>query len=161
MVVYVVAVGRLTDPGLAACCEEYARRIRKAVKLEIREVRTPAGRLRPSERLKLEGERLLEAIPQNARLVGLTRLGTAESSEQFARRLARWIEQGRDLAFVIGGAYGLGSRVLQRCDFKFSLSQLTFPHQLARLILLEQLYRALTILAGSPYHKAAGPLVAE
>jgi 23S rRNA (pseudouridine1915-N3)-methyltransferase len=146
----------LTQPGLAACCEEYVRRIRKSVKLEIREVRTPAGRFHPSQRLKLEGERLLEAVPSGALMVGLTRAGTAQSSEEFARCLGRWREEGRDVAFVIGGAYGLDSNVLGRCDFRLSLSKFTFPHELARLILLEQLYRALTILAGSPYHKSAG-----
>ncbi|GBD33379.1 MAG: ribosomal RNA large subunit methyltransferase H [Gemmatimonadales bacterium] len=159
--VHVVAVGRLTDPGLAACCAEYASRIRKVLKLEIREVRPPQGRLRVTERLKLEGDRILKAVPSGARMVALTRQGTEDSSEEFAQRWGRWMEERRDVAFVIGGAYGLDPRVLERCEFKLSLSKLTFPHELARLILLEQLYRALTILAGSPYHKAAGPTIAE
>lgn len=161
MVVHVIAVGRLTEPGLGAACQDYARRIRRVLKLEVREVRAPSGRFRPRERVKMEGERLLQAVPRGARTVALTRLGTAQSSEEFARTLKRWMQEGRDVAFIIGGAYGLDPEVLECCDFKLSLSKLTFPHELARLILLEQLYRALTILAGSPYHKAAGPELAE
>lgn len=146
-----IAVGRLVDRALATACADYAARIRRQITLEMHEIRSPAGRLTPSERRRIEGERILDAVPRGARTIALTRTGILE---ELARRLDSWRQQGRDLTLLVGGAYGLDSRVLECCDFKLSLSKLQFPHELARLILLEQLYRALSILSGSPYHKA-------
>lgn len=155
MELHVVAVGRVADPALRNACAEYAARVRRVWKLEIREVRAPAGHYSPAERRRREGERLLAALPPGSLWVALTRPGTVETSEGLARRLAGWQAAARRVAFVIGGAEGLDQRVLQRCEFALSLSALTFPHELARLILLEQLYRALTLLKGTPYHRGA------
>lgn len=153
MVVHVVAVGRVQDPALRAACADYAARVRRAWGLEVHEVRSPAGRYSPSERTRREGERLLAALPHGALAVALTPAGRKETSETFARRLSEWQSGGRNVAFVLGGAEGLDLRVLRRCDLALSLSELTFPHELARLILLEQLYRGATILRGTPYHR--------
>jgi 23S rRNA (pseudouridine1915-N3)-methyltransferase len=153
MEVHVVAVGRVTDAALRSACAEYARRVRRRWRLEICEVRPPAGRYPAAERRRRESERLLAALPREAVWVALTRLGTPETSEGLARRLAHWQAAGRAVAFVIGGAEGLDPALERRCTVALSLSALTFPHELARLILLEQLYRASTILAGTPYHR--------
>lgn len=155
MIAYVVAVGRITDAGLRDLCADYAGRLRRSLRLELREVRAAPGRAAPAVRLRAEADRLLAALPPGARVVALTRTGRAESSPDFARRLAEWRREGRDVAFVIGGAFGLDRRVLDRSDSRLSLSAMTLPHELARVVLLEQLYRASTILAGTPYHKAS------
>lgn len=153
MVVHVVAVGRLADPGLRAACGDYASRVRRVWGLEVHEVRSPAGRFSPAERMRREGERLLAALPRSALAVALTPAGRSETSEGFARRLGEWQASGRNVAFVLGGADGLDAQVIRRCALSLSLSPLTFPHELARLILLEQLYRGATILRGTPYHR--------
>lgn len=153
MALHLVAVGRVSDPALRAACEEYLGRIRKLWSLTVHEVRSPAGRFPPGERMRREGERLLAAIPAHALSIALTRTGRSESSERLAQRLAGWQAASRDVAFVIGGADGLDRGVHQRCEASLSLSTLTLPHELARLVLLEQIYRAGTIRRGTPYHK--------
>jgi 23S rRNA (pseudouridine1915-N3)-methyltransferase len=153
MRLHLVAVGRVSDPALRAACQEYLTRIRQVWSLEVHEVRSPTGRLPPAERMRREGDRLLETLPARALGVALTRTGRTASSNDFARRLARWRASGREIAFVIGGADGLDRRVHQRCGESLSLSPLTLPHELARVVLLEQLYRAGTIWRGTPYHK--------
>ncbi|HSD30866.1 MAG TPA: 23S rRNA (pseudouridine(1915)-N(3))-methyltransferase RlmH [Gemmatimonadales bacterium] len=136
---HVVAVGRLRNAGLRATCDEYLKRLRRYAKVEEREVKDEA--------------RLPEAIPGEARLVALSRRGETWSSTELARRTAGWDQDGRDVAFAIGGAAGLPVAVLRRAERIWSLSPLTFPHELARVILLEQLYRAFTIRRGEPYHR--------
>jgi 23S rRNA (pseudouridine1915-N3)-methyltransferase len=149
----VVAVGRVADGALRAACAAYAARLARTWQLEMRDVRSPAGHLPTPQRVQREGERLLQAIPADARGVALSRTGTSESSMGFARRLRRWRTEARDVAFVVGGADGLDPRVVARCELVLSLSAMTLPHELARLVLLEQLYRATTILQGTPYHR--------
>ena len=83
----------------------------------------------------------------------LTRIGKTETSSQFAVRVGEWREQGADVAFVIGGAHGLADDLINQAHYRLSLSHLTLPHEFARLMFLEQLYRACTILKGEPYHK--------
>lgn len=153
MSLHLVAVGRVSDPALRAACAEYAGRIQRVWRLEMHEVRSPAGRFAPAERMRREGDRLLATLPEGSLGVVLTRSGRGETSEGFARRLADWQAHGRTIAFVIGGADGLDRRVHQRCESALSLSPLTLPHELARLVLLEQLYRASTILRRTPYHR--------
>jgi 23S rRNA (pseudouridine1915-N3)-methyltransferase len=153
MVLYIVAVGRVSDVTLRAACADYAARVRRVWGLEIREVRSPAGRFSSAERTRREAERLLEALPSDVLAVALTPTGQRETSEGFARRLAEWQANGRNIAFVVGGADGLDTKIIQRCELALSLSPLTFPHEIARLILLEQLYRGATILRGTPYHR--------
>jgi 23S rRNA (pseudouridine1915-N3)-methyltransferase len=100
-----------------------------------------------------EADLILAALPAGARLVALDPRGQPWSSEELARRLAGWREQGAPVAFAIGGAEGLGAAVLDRADVTLSLGAMTWPHLLVRGMLLEQLYRAQQILAGHPYHR--------
>ncbi len=153
MVLHIVAVGRVSDPSLRAACSDYATRVRRVWSLDVHEVRSPVGRFPSAERMRREGELLLAALPPDALAVALTPTGKSDTSERFARRLAEWQTNGRSVAFVLGGADGLDTHVIERCELALSLSPLTFPHELARLILLEQLYRGATILRGTPYHR--------
>jgi len=154
MMFHLVAVGRVRDPNLRAMCEHYATRVCRYSKLRIHEV--PDGTRKskePEAVLRDEATALLKAVPANARLVALVRGGDRCGSRRFASRLKEWRESGRDLVFLIGGAYGLGTAVRERCEVELSLSDMTFPHEVARLMLLEQIYRGNTILKGEPYHK--------
>jgi len=154
MVVHVIAVGRVRDAALAAACDDYVRRERRGLGIVVREVRE-AGRQAPTlaAARMVEGERLRAAVPPGARRVALTRGGRAVSSTEFAEVVRRWREDARDVAMLIGGAGGLPDDLLAACEARLSLSRLTLPHELARLVLCEQLYRAVTILRGEPYHK--------
>jgi 23S rRNA (pseudouridine1915-N3)-methyltransferase len=154
MVFHVVAVGRMRDAALRAACDEYLRRVRRSARIELHEV-AEAGRAgaTPAVTRRIEGERLRHATPAGAVRVALTRSGRAYSSEQFARLVGRWREGARDVAFLLGGAHGLAESLIQDASSGLSLSPMTLPHELARLLLLEQLYRAGTILRGAPYHK--------
>jgi len=100
-----------------------------------------------------EAARLEVKIPDRTTVVALAREGVGWSSRELARQLEGWLLQGRPLAFLIGGSSGLNSSVIARASARWSLGPLTFPHELARVILCEQLYRAFTILRGEPYHK--------
>ena len=135
----VVAVGRVKDAALRAACDEYLSRLRRYARVEEREVKDEA--------------RLLGAIPGEARLVALSRTGEPWSSMDLADWTGRWDQDGRDVALVIGGADGLPGVLLAQAERVWSLSALTFPHELARVIVLEQLYRAFTIRRGEPYHR--------
>ena len=98
-------------------------------------------------------QRLLDAVREREMLVALDRCGTAVSSEDLAALMAEWRMQGRDVAFLVGGVEGLGPHARQRANHVLSLSNLTLPHLLVRVVLAEQLYRAAMILAGHPYHR--------
>jgi 23S rRNA (pseudouridine1915-N3)-methyltransferase len=153
MTVHLLAAGKVTGAGLREACDDYARRVNRHLRLVIREVRVGPAHAPPGVRTRVEGKRLLAALPRGARAIALTRAGQPETSVSFARKLAAWRMQGTDVAFLIGGAHGLAGEVLQRCDARMSLSALTLPHEIARLVFLEQLYRAGTIIQGTPYHK--------
>jgi 23S rRNA (pseudouridine1915-N3)-methyltransferase len=155
MIVRVLAVGKLRDANMRAACEDYLGRARRYFRVEVREMAPRPRGSTPAERRRTEGAALVAALPRDGNVVALTRAGRAEDSARFARRLASWQTTGRDLSFLIGGAFGLDAAVIERCDARLSLSPLTLPHELARLVLLEQLYRAGTILRGEPYHKGS------
>jgi 23S rRNA (pseudouridine1915-N3)-methyltransferase len=153
--VLVVVVGRVRGP-LADAVSEYEARAARYWKLEVVEVAAGAAGRDPSpERVRdEEAERLLARIPADYEVVALTRVGDAMGS----RALAAYLEEkgtrsAPGVAFVIGGAFGVGEAVLRRAKKRVSLSRLTFPHEMARLVLAEQLYRAGTIVRGEPYHK--------
>ena len=101
-----------------------------------------------------EGGRVQAALPRNAWVVALDGRGKAHSSEELAQRLEHWRQQGRDLVFLIGGPEGHAPEVLAAADERWSLGPLTLPHMLVRLVLAEQLYRACSLLANHPYHRA-------
>jgi 23S rRNA (pseudouridine1915-N3)-methyltransferase len=147
-----IAVGRLKSGPLKELCDEYRRRI--PMPLEIREVeeRRP---LSGDERKQREGELILKEISKGALIVALDERGKAYDSASFAQQFAAWRTQsGDNLAFVIGGADGLAPAVLEKAVTRLALGTMTWPHLLARAMLLEQIYRAHTILTGHPYHRA-------
>jgi 23S rRNA (pseudouridine1915-N3)-methyltransferase len=137
----VVAVGRIRDAALRAACDEYLDRLRHYTRVEEGEVKDAA--------------RILGAVPDGSRLVALSRSGEQWTSGQLAEWTARWEQEGRDVTLAIGGSETLPEPVLRAAERVWSLSQLTFPHELARVILYEQLYRAYTIRRGEPYHRGA------
>ena len=154
MIFYLTAVGRVKNAALRDACEDYENRTRRYVKLEVLEVRDGGRTDRDADGARRkEADALLRAIPRGARVIALSRTGRSLSSVGLAERLGQWKREDRDVAFVLGGAHGLDATVLDAAESQLSLSSMTLPHELARLTLLEQLYRACTILKGEPYHK--------
>lgn len=157
MIVRLVCVGA-PRPPLRDPIEEFERRARHYWKLEIVEVPGGAPGRPDAERVRtVEGERMAPRLPPTGRIVALTRDGSAWSSE----RLASFLEEEAlastpSVNFLIGGAFGIAPGLLARADRRLSLSALTLPHEVARLLLAEQLYRAGTIRRGEPYHKGTG-----
>jgi 23S rRNA (pseudouridine1915-N3)-methyltransferase len=148
-----IAIGRL-KPGPEA--ELFARyNVRLRPKLDVTEL--PEGTGAPAEIKRREADAILAALPDSAFAVALDLGAAAPASEDFARVLESWQGQGRKLAFLIGGAEGLESRVLARANHVLSLGALTWPHMLVRVMLAEQIYRAQAILAGHPYHRGGRP----
>jgi 23S rRNA (pseudouridine1915-N3)-methyltransferase len=147
----VIAVGRLGPGPLKALERHYAERIRWP--LAIREV-VERRKLPPAQLKAREGALLLAAVPRGAEMVALDESGLALSSAALAARLASWRDRDAELAFLIGGADGLDAAVRARAALVLSLGPMTWPHFLARGMLLEQLYRAQQVLAGHPYHRA-------
>lgn len=149
----VAVVGRARGE-LAPAIQEYERRAERYWPIELREVREESARsLSPADVRRLEGARLLDAVPAGARLLACDERGEAITSHAFATLLREQRELAQDLAIVIGGAYGLDDAVRARADRLLALASWTLPHDLARLVLAEQLYRAGTIVRGEPYHK--------
>ncbi len=147
------AVGKDRSGLYAPAVAEYAKRLARYVKFEIVEVaeaRKHAGTPRAKEE---EGEALLSRIGVRDRVVALEERGQEETSVAFARRVGRWLSGAQDVALVVGGSDGLAPAVLARAAETLALSRMTLAHRLARLVLVEQLYRAMTILRGEPYHK--------
>ncbi|HKT09533.1 MAG TPA: 23S rRNA (pseudouridine(1915)-N(3))-methyltransferase RlmH [Gemmatimonadaceae bacterium] len=154
MRVLVAAVGRPRHRELAAAIEEYERRAARYWPLDAREVREEPARGRSPDHVRTrEGERLLAAAAPASMLVVCDAEGTLMRSEEFAAWLLTLRQAGRDVAFLIGGAYGLSDDVRRRATLTLAFARWTLPHELARLVLAEQLYRAGTIGRGEPYHK--------
>jgi len=149
---YVLAVGRLR-PCYREAADDYLRRLTRFFPVEEREVREAARAGNAVAQRREEGRRLEALLPEGGLVVALTREGKAVSSTDLSRQVARWREGARPVAFVIGGATGLDPELVDAAGHRWSLGPLTLPHELARVVVLEQLYRAGTILAGSPYHK--------
>jgi 23S rRNA (pseudouridine1915-N3)-methyltransferase len=131
----------------------YNERLRPRLAL----VELPDGKGAAAEIKRREADAILAALPDNAFVVALDLGPSAPSSEAFAARLTNWMETGKPLAFVIGGAEGLEARVIARADAVLSLGPLTWPHMLVRAMLAEQIYRARAIAAGHPYHRSGRP----
>lgn len=150
----VAVVGKPRDRHLAAAISDYETRAARYWPLEIVEVREASGRgVNPTDVRSREGERLLDRVPATARVVACDERGDRLTSAQFATLVADARERAQDLAFVIGGAFGLSDPVRARADRAIQMAPWTLPHELARLVLAEQLYRAGTIARGEPYHK--------
>jgi 23S rRNA (pseudouridine1915-N3)-methyltransferase len=159
MKIHVVAVGKLKEKYLQEGIAEYAKRLSGYCSLEITQVPDEQAAekmsLAQEEQVKeREGERLLRHVQDDSYVIVLDIRGKMLSSEELSDKLASLALSGQSqLAFIIGGSLGLTPAVLERAQFRLSFSHLTFPHQLMRLILLEQLYRTFKINRGEPYHK--------
>ena len=158
MNINIVAVGSIKEKFFKDAVSEYAKRLSRYVKLNIIEVKdekTPAmaSALEEEKIKEVEAERILSKLP-NSYVVALTIDGKKYSSEELAKRMEKYdILSKGNLSFVIGGSLGLNKSVIDRADEKLSFSEMTFPHQLMRVILLEQIYRAYRIRNNEPYHK--------
>lgn len=152
MKITVVAVGKLR-PVLRAAADEYLARLKRYAVTEEIEVREAGRAPTPAASLRQEAERLGAKIPVGSLVVALDREGQGWSSEELAMRLGRWRDQARHLALVVGGSHGLDPGVVKGADARWSLGGITLPHELARVVLYEQLYRAWTIIRREPYHK--------
>lgn len=151
-----LCVGRMSDAALRAGVEDFAGRLRRYLPLEVTELKEEkvGGRKPDVARIReLEAERLLAKIGAAAFVIALDETGRRMTSEGFARLLEHhMLHATAELVFLVGGAYGLAAGVKQRSDLLLSLSDMTFTHQMARLFLLEQIYRGLTIVRNEPYH---------
>jgi 23S rRNA (pseudouridine1915-N3)-methyltransferase len=153
MKLIVAAVGRPRDPALAAAIESYEGRAARYWPLVIHEVREEAARSASPDLVRQrEGERLVAKIGE-AQLVVCDERGAGMTSSAFSAFLQQARERARDLAFVVGGAFGVADTLRARASSLLALAPWTLPHELARLVLAEQLYRAGTIVRGEPYHK--------
>lgn len=159
MKITILAVGKIKEKYFCDAIAEYRKRLSRYCKLEIVEVadeKTPdKASLREEEQIRRkEGERLEKYIREGAYVIALAIDGSQTTSEGFAEKLHRLGLQGRShIIFLIGGSIGLDAGLLNRADEKLSFSMMTFPHQLMRVILLEQVYRGYRIIHGEPYHK--------
>ena len=155
MRVAILSVGHRMPSWIQEGFQEYARRMPAQIRVELVELKPEErGAGRPVERAKtLEGERLLAALPAGAELIALDERGRAVSTQALSELLAGWMQEGAAPAFASGGADGLSDAVRRRAAKVVSLSAMTLPHALVRVVLAEQLYRAWTILARHPYHR--------
>lgn len=159
MNISILVVGKLKEKYFKQGIAEYTKRLSPYTKITITEVpdeKAPenlsAAEIEQVKRS--EGERLLKKLPDSAYAIALAIQGKQISSEEFATRIQDLATYGHsEIAFIIGGSNGLSDEVLSRADFQLSFSRFTFPHQLMRLILIEQIYRAFKIMRGEPYHK--------
>ena len=155
MRIVVAVVGKPRDAsGLAGAIHDYETRAARYWPLDVREVREESGRSLTTEQVRnREAERLAAALPTGAHIVACEIGGVSMTSEAFAEWIQRRREEARDVAFVIGGAYGIGEGIRRVTNTRLSLAPWTLPHELARLVIAEQLYRAGTIVRREPYHK--------
>lgn len=159
MKITLITVGKIKEKYIKDAIAEYSKRLSRYCKLEILEVadeKTPdhASETEESQIRNKEGERILKYIKDDMYVITLEIEGKQLTSEQLADKLETLGIQGNSsIAFVIGGSIGLGAEVLKRSDYALSFSKMTFPHQLMRVILLEQIYRSYRIINGEPYHK--------
>lgn len=159
MKISVITVGKIKEKYLRDAIAEYSKRLSRYCKLEIVEVADEKTPDQASEAVEdairaKEGERILKYIRDDMYVITLEINGKMLTSEEFADKIESLGVQGKSsIAFVIGGSIGLGKEVLGRSDFALSFSKMTFPHQLMRVVLLEQVYRGYRIINGEPYHK--------
>ncbi len=159
MKVTLICVGKLKEKYLSQGVEEYVKRLSRYCSLEIIELadeKTPDNASTALEDIikKKEGERILKSLKEDAYCIALAIEGTMLTSEELADKIDNLGISGiSHISFIIGGSLGLSEEVLRRADYKLSFSKMTFPHQLMRMILLEQIYRSYRIISNQPYHK--------
>ncbi len=155
MRVKMIAVGTRLTGWQQQGFQEYARRLPRECAMELTEIPAATrGKATPTKQaIQKESDRLLAALAKNDFVIALDQPGTQYRSEKLAELLGTWLSQGRDVAMLIGGADGLSDACRRRADLRWSLSDLTLPHGLVRVIVAEQIYRAWSILRGHPYHR--------
>ncbi|WP_294945212.1 23S rRNA (pseudouridine(1915)-N(3))-methyltransferase RlmH [Sulfurivirga sp.] len=156
MNIHLITIGQKMPAWVQTGFEEYAKRLPACCSLKLVELPMPArGRNASIDRLKeKEAEAIEAAIPRGALVIALDEYGQEVSTVGLSRKLAQWLEGGQDVALLVGGPDGLDGRLLQKARWTWSLSKLTFPHPLVRVIVAEQLYRAWSVLNHHPYHRA-------
>lgn len=156
MKIRLLAVGQKMPAWVETGFREYAERMPPECRLELIELPlAQRSKSQPVERaVRQEGEKMLAALTGNEQLIALDVRGKSWSTEQLSGELANWLQGGRDIALAIGGPDGLAPDVLARAEQRWSLSPLTLPHPLVRIVVAEQLYRAMSILRNHPYHRA-------
>lgn len=159
MKILCIAVGKIKEPYLRAGIAEYTKRLKPYCQLEVVELAdepTPQNASDKEEQQikEREGKKIIEKIPEHSYVMALDLRGKAMTSEEFAAKIAEQQDFGTGhVTFIIGGSLGLSPEVLQKVDQKISFGKMTYPHQLMRLILHEQIYRAFKIMRNEPYHK--------
>lgn len=149
----IIFVGRMKEQWLKDQVDEYVKRLGRFVRIQIDEVKDEKIVGRDYEKIKdREGERILNLLGDDF-VIALDNNGKGMASEKFAKSLSESVAENKRITFVVGGALGLGKAVLKRADQKLSLSEMTLTNQMVRLMLVEQIYRAFTIMAGMEYHK--------
>lgn len=155
MRIHLLAVGHRMPAWVTQGYQEFSRRLPPECRLSLVEI--PAGRRGKGADIDRiiarEGEQMLAAIPRDAHVIALDVRGNPWSTEDLADTLGGWMQQGRDVALLVGGADGLAPDCLARADVSWSLSALTLPHALVRIVVAEQIYRAWTVMRGHPYHR--------
>jgi 23S rRNA (pseudouridine1915-N3)-methyltransferase len=156
MRLHLIAIGQRMPDWVTAGFEDYAARMPREARLQLNALNIQArSRAMDAETLRrCEAQALVSAIPQQALVVALDERGQVVDTAALAQRFAGWELSGRDVAFLVGGANGLEASVRERADWIWSLSPLTFPHMLVRVLVAEQLYRAWSLLNHHPYHRA-------
>jgi 23S rRNA (pseudouridine1915-N3)-methyltransferase len=156
MHIHLIAVGTRMPSWISQGYEDYARRLPRECSLRLVEI--PLGRRGRTQSsapaVEEESRRMLAAIPERSLVVALDVGGSNWDTPELASRMQAWLLSGRDIVLLVGGPDGLSADCLQRADVRWSLSALTLPHALVRVVLAEQLYRAWTIISGHPYHRS-------
>lgn len=151
----IVAIGHKMPAWIQAGFLDYQKRLKKPYALDLIEISSKYPESFPADKLKIaEAELLLAKIPQTDFCIALDPKGESLDTEAFAKKLSTCVELHSNISFMIGGREGLDARCLTRANWVWSLSQLIFPHQLVKVILAEQLYRAVSVIEGHPYHRA-------
>lgn len=154
MKITLLVVGKTTSAQVESLIQEYQKRLTHYIPFALQvipELKNTKA-LTPDQQKQAEGEMILRAVAQSADLVLLDEHGKEFRSIEFADYIQKKMSSGRDVVFVVGGPYGFSEAVYQRANGKISLSKMTFSHQMVRLFFVEQIYRAMTILRGEPYH---------
>ena len=150
----ILAVGHRQPDWVNEGCAEYLKRMPRELAMSVTELKPePRGSKTREQLLAAEKGRIDEALPPSIRLVILDERGDDLTTLKLAKRLEHWMQDGRDVALLIGGADGIDERLKARADDKIRLSSLTLPHGMARLLLCEQLYRAVSVIKNHPYHR--------
>lgn len=156
MNIHLIAVGEKMPAWIQQGYAEYAKRLPRECTLKLVEI--PPGRRGKNadiaRALRDEGQRILEAVPKASRVIALEVRGRAWSTEQLAKQMTQWLAAGQDVALLVGGPEGLSEEARAAAGQQWSLSPLTLPHPLVRVVLAEQLYRAWSVINNHPYHRA-------